>query len=104
VTSSTSRRRSTTPPPHAKGLLDQLEKSFLYALRSGEGEATPAALLWADADKQWAALVARLQTALPHLFVLGTYDGDDGGEARRFNRAERGCLSRKADPGAVTLG
>ena len=71
----TSRRRSTNPPPHAKGLLDQLEKSFLHALRSGEGEAAPAALLWADADKQWAALVARLQTALPHLFVLGTYDG-----------------------------
>ncbi|WP_223643832.1 BREX-1 system phosphatase PglZ type B [Corallococcus sp. EGB] len=74
MTSSTSRRRSTSPPPHAKGLLDQLEKSFLHALRSGEGEAAPAALLWADADKQWAALVARLQTALPHLFVLGTYD------------------------------
>jgi hypothetical protein len=74
VTSSASRRRSTTPPSHAKGLLDQLEKSFLHALRSGEGEAAPAALLWADADKQWAALVARLQTALPHLFVLGTYD------------------------------
>lgn len=74
MNSSTSRRRSTTPPSHAKGLLDQLEKSFLHALRSGEGEAAPAALLWADADKQWAALVARLQTALPHLFVLGTYD------------------------------
>lgn len=74
MTSSASRRRSTTPPSHAKGLLDQLEKSFLHALRSGEGEAAPAALLWADADKQWAALVARLQTALPHLFVLGTYD------------------------------
>lgn len=74
MTSSTSRRRSTTPPSHAKGLLDQLEKSFLHALRSGEGEAAPAALLWADADRQWAALVARLQTALPHLFVLGTYD------------------------------
>lgn len=72
MTSSASRRRS--PPSHAKGLLDQLEKSFLHALRSGEGEAAPVALLWADADKQWAALVARLQTALPHLFVLGTYD------------------------------
>lgn len=74
MTSSTSRRRNSTQPSHAKGLLDQLEKSFLHALRSGEGEAAPAALLWADADKQWAALVARLQTALPHLFVLGTYD------------------------------
>ena len=74
MTASTSRRRSTAPPPHVKGLLDQLEKSFLHALRSGEGEAAPAALLWADADKQWATLVARLQTAMPHLFVLGSYD------------------------------
>jgi hypothetical protein len=74
VTAPTSRRRSTTPPPSGKGLLDQLEKSFLHALRGGEGEASPAALLWADPDKQWAALVARLQTAMPHLFVLGAYD------------------------------
>jgi len=56
-------------------LLDQLEKSFLHALRSGEGEAAPAALLWPDPDRQWAALVARLQAALPHLFVLGSYNG-----------------------------
>ncbi|MBE7449259.1 MAG: BREX-1 system phosphatase PglZ type B [Kofleriaceae bacterium] len=73
MTTSSSRRRASTPP-RARGLVDALEHSFLHALRSGEGEAAPAALLWADADKQWAALVARLQTALPHLFVLGTYD------------------------------
>lgn len=74
MTANSSRRRSTNPPPNVNGLLDQLEKSFLHVLRSGEGEAAPVALLWADADKQWAALVARLQTALPHLFVLGGYD------------------------------
>jgi len=73
VTTTSSRRRTSTPP-RARGLVDALEHSFLHALRSGEGEAAPAALLWADADKQWAALVARLQTALPHLFVLGVYD------------------------------
>jgi hypothetical protein len=73
VTTTSSRRRASTPP-RARGLVDALEHSFVHALRSGEGEAAPAALLWADADKQWAALVARLQTALPHLFVLGTYD------------------------------
>ena len=71
---SSARRRSAGPPPRAKGMLDQLERSFLHALRSGEGEAAPAALLWADADQQWAALLARLQAALPHLFVLGAYD------------------------------
>jgi hypothetical protein len=74
VTAPSSRRRSTSPPLHVKGLLDQLEKSFLHSQRSGEGEAPPAALLWADSDRQWASLVARLQSALPHLFVLGAYD------------------------------
>ena len=73
MTTTSSRRRASTPP-RARGLVDALEHSFVHALRSGEGEAAPAALLWADADRQWAALVARLQTALPHLFVLGTYD------------------------------
>lgn len=70
----TSSRRRASALPRARGLLDALEHSFLHALRSAEGEAAPAALLWADADKQWAALVTRMQTALPHLFVLGPYD------------------------------
>lgn len=73
MTAPTSRRRPSTPP-RSRGLVDALEDSFHHSLRSGEGEAGPAALLWADADKQWAGLVARLQTALPHLFVLGIYD------------------------------
>lgn len=73
MTTTSSRRRASTPP-RARGLVDALEHSFLHALRSAEGEAAPAALLWADADKQWANLVARLQTALSHLFVLGPYD------------------------------
>lgn len=73
MTTTSSRRRVSTLP-RARGLVDALEQSFLHALRSAEGEAAPAALLWADADKQWANLVVRLQTALPHLFVLGPYD------------------------------
>jgi hypothetical protein len=66
-------RRGREDAPNTR-LLDHLERSFRQALRSGESEIAPAALLWADSDRQWAALVARLQTALPHLFVLGTYD------------------------------
>lgn len=69
----TSRRRASTAP-RARGLVDALDHSFLHALRSAEGETAPAALLWADADRQWAGLVTLLQTALPHLFVLGAYD------------------------------
>lgn len=67
-----SRRRSVLP--RARGLLDALEQSFLDALRTPDGSAAPAALLWADVDRQWAGLVARLQAALPHLFVFGDYD------------------------------
>ena len=57
-----SRRRSA---PRARGLLDALELSFLDALRTPDGSEAPAALLWADPDRQWADLVARLQLALP---------------------------------------
>jgi hypothetical protein len=73
VTTTFNRGRTSTPT-RSRGLVDALENSFLHALRSAEGETAPAALLWADADKQWAGLVARLQAALPHLFVLGHYD------------------------------
>lgn len=59
--------------PRAKGLLDALEHSFNDALRTPEGTAEPVALLWTDADRQWAGLMARLQRALPQLFVLGPY-------------------------------
>jgi hypothetical protein len=72
--SSSSRRNGT--PPRAGGLLDALEQSFLDALRTPDGSAAPAALLWADPDRQWVDLVGRLQTALPHLFVLGDFKPD----------------------------
>lgn len=69
----TSRRRSAT---RARGLVDALELSFMDALRSPDGSEAPAALVWADPDRQWAHLVTRLQLALPHLFVLGPYAPD----------------------------
>ncbi len=50
-----------TPPPHAKGLLDALERSFLQALRTPRARPQPAALLWTDADRQWAASWRALQ-------------------------------------------
>jgi len=69
----TTRRRSA---PRARGLLDALELSFLDALRTPDGSEAPAALLWADPDRQWVDLVTRFQLALPHLFVLGPYAPD----------------------------
>lgn len=70
----TSRRRSA--PSRTGSLLEAVEQSLLDALRVPEGSAIPAALLWADADRQWACLVTRLQAALPHLFMLGPYEPD----------------------------
>jgi hypothetical protein len=70
--SGSTKRRST--PPRAKGLLDALELSFGDALRSPEGTMAPVALLWTDADGQWKSLLARLRSALPHVFTLGPYN------------------------------
>jgi hypothetical protein len=70
----TSSRSRASPPLRAQGLIEALEHSFLDALRTPDGVTAPAALLWADPDRQWAGLVARLQAVLPHLFVLGNFD------------------------------
>lgn len=70
MTGSAKRRSS---PPRAKGLLDALEASFNEALRTPEGTADPVALLWTDAEGQWKPLLARLRSALPHVFTLGAY-------------------------------
>ena len=55
-------------------LLDALSASLTAATRSPEGVAEPIALLWTDADGQWRPLMAILQTAYSHLFVLGEYN------------------------------
>jgi hypothetical protein len=87
-----------------KGLVAQLEKSFVHALRSGEGEVAPVALLWADADRQWAALVARLQAAMPHLFVLGTYDAKRTGPAIWLRCVvDRALRDVALEPGVVPI-
>jgi len=37
-------------------------------------QVTPACILWPDRDRQWEAIVPRLQNELPEIFVLGDYD------------------------------
>src|SRR5262249_35555888 len=44
------------------------------SLRSPDGVADPVALLWTDADGQWRSLIPALLKAVPHLYVLGSYD------------------------------
>ena len=56
-----------------KTLIDAIDASLGRALRSPDGVAPPAALLWTDADGQWAPLIPTLQKALQYLYVLGGY-------------------------------
>jgi hypothetical protein len=61
---------------NAATLLDALQASLLAVTRHSPGEVTPAAILWPDADGQWQALVPRLRTLMPQLFILGDYTPD----------------------------
>ncbi len=62
------------PGSETRTLLDALLASLATATRSPEGVADPVALLWTDADGQWRPLLAALQKACAHLYVLGAYD------------------------------
>ncbi|MEI9478550.1 MAG: BREX-1 system phosphatase PglZ type B, partial [Deltaproteobacteria bacterium] len=57
-----------------KTLVDGLKLAFEMTLRSPEGIAAPAALIWADAEKEWQPLIPILRSAIPQLYVLGEYD------------------------------
>ena len=37
-------------------------------------QVAPACILWPDRDRQWEAIIPRMQIELPKLFVLGEYD------------------------------
>jgi len=55
-------------------LLDHLVGSLEQATRDQPGEVSPpAALLWTDADGQWAPLLPLLQEHIPQLLVFGQY-------------------------------
>lgn len=60
-----------------KTLLEALQASMAAALRSPDGVAEPAALLWTDADGQWRPLMQTLSKVTPQLYVLGPYAPDE---------------------------
>ncbi|HJX66913.1 MAG TPA: BREX-1 system phosphatase PglZ type B [Polyangia bacterium] len=60
-------------PPRARGLIEALENSFREALRTPEGTAEPAVLLWPDADGQWKPLFERIRSVLPQVYAIGDY-------------------------------
>jgi len=68
VTTSTSKAPST--------MLEALLTSLEAVLRSPDGVAEPAAILWTDVDGQWRPLLPILRTALPQFYSFGRYDPD----------------------------
>ncbi len=60
-------------------------QKLISAIRSAavfnpDVQAAPACILWPDRDRQWEAVIPRLQAELPELFVLGDYDPEQRGE------------------------
>ena len=43
------------------------------AVFNPEVQMAPACILWPDKDRQWEAIIPRLQSELPELLVLGEY-------------------------------
>lgn len=37
-------------------------------------QVAPSCILWSDRDRQWEAIIPRMQIELPELFVVGEYD------------------------------
>lgn len=53
-------------------------EALVKSLRSGfvhnpDVQAAPACIMWPDRDRQWEAVIPRLQNKMPELFVLGKY-------------------------------
>jgi len=44
------------------------------AVYNPDVQVAPACILWPDRDRQWEAIIPRMQIELSELFVLGEYD------------------------------
>ena len=64
----------TDRAPASATLIDAIWDSMTASLRTPDGFAPPAALLWTDANGQWKPLLPALQKALPQLYRLGPYE------------------------------
>lgn len=57
-------------------LVDAMRDSFAISLRTPDGVAEPAALLWIDADSQWKALIPAFKSGGGPIYELGPYAPD----------------------------
>jgi len=55
-------------------LIEAVQASFSASLKTPEGVAEPAVLLWTDTDGQWKGLLPALSALVPQLFTLGNYN------------------------------
>jgi len=60
-----------------KTIIEELQDSLVASGRYNPDDVVrPAAILWTDADHQWAPAISQLQMLMPELFVLGDYQPD----------------------------
>jgi len=56
-------------------VIDRLTKAIRSAaVYNPDVQVAPACILWSDRDRNWEAIIPRMQIELPELFVLGEYD------------------------------
>jgi len=56
-------------------VIDRLTKAIRSAaVYNPDIQVAPACILWPDRDRQWEAIIPRMQIELPELFILGEYD------------------------------
>jgi len=66
------------PLNNEQTVLSRLVKAILNAAAyNPEVQAAPACILWPDKDRQWEAVISRLQKELPQLYVLGDYSPEN---------------------------
>ena len=66
---------SAVNPTKAATMLEAIKASLSQAARFNPNDAVaPAAILWADEDRQWEPLLPQLRRLVPELFTYGTYD------------------------------
>ena len=53
-----------------EALIKSLRAAFVH---NPDVQAAPACIMWPDRDRQWEAIIPRLQNKMPELFVLGEY-------------------------------
>jgi hypothetical protein len=69
---------STSGGKEPKTLVEGLLESIGRALRTGEGQAAPVAVLWTDPEASWRPVIERIRSEFPALYSFGPYSPGSG--------------------------